>query len=163
MLRSLLAALLVTAVPAFAESIDCRVIGIADADTFSCLTANGDQVRVRLAEIDAPELKQPYGDHARRALSGFIFGKDVTLIVQHRDRHGRRVARVKAADVDVNAEMVRTGAAWAYRANLRDRTLLDLEAVAREFKRGLWSLPKAEQQAPWEWSKRLNQRSSHQP
>lgn len=153
MLRYLLIAFLITALPASAESIDCRVIGIADGDTFSCLVANRDQVRVRLAEIDAPESGQPYGSHARQALSGFIFGKDVTLIVQDRDRYGRTVARVMVANVDVNSEMVRSGAAWAYREYLKDRTLLNLEAVAKEFKRGLWSLPKAEQKAPWEWRK----------
>ena len=51
--------------------------------------------------------------------------------------------------------MVRTGTAWAYRAQLKDRTLLDLEAVAREFKRGLWALHKTEQQPPWEWRKEM--------
>lgn len=153
MLRFLLATLLIIALPASAESIDCRVIGIANGDTFSCVTANRDRVRVRLAGIDAPELQQPYGDHARQTLSGFIFGKDVTLIVQERGRSGRTVAKVSVADIDVNAEMVRTGSAWAYRDYVKDRTLLNLESVAREFKRGLWALPKAQQQAPWEWRK----------
>jgi micrococcal nuclease len=153
MLRYLLTTLLIAASPTYAESIDCRVIGIADGDTFSCLADNREQVRVRLAEIDAPESGQPYGNRARQALSGFIFGKNVTLIVQDRDRYGRTVARVKVANVDVNSEMVRSGAAWAYREYLKDRTLLNLEAVAKEFKRGLWSLPKAEQKAPWEWRK----------
>ena len=153
MLRYLLAAILVISLPASAEFIDCRVIGIADGDTFTCLTGNKDQVRVRLAEIDAPEAKQPYGNRARQALSELIFGKNVTLIVQDRDRYGRTVARVKIAAVDVNAEMVRTGAAWAYRDYLKDGSLLNLEAVAKEFKRGIWSLSKTEQQAPWEWRK----------
>ena len=119
MLRYLLAALLLVAIPASAESIDCRVIGIADGDTFSCFTANKNQVRVRLAEIDAPEAKQPYGNRARQALSDLIFAKDVTLFVQDRDRYGRTVARVKIAGIDVNSEMVRTGAAWAYRDYLK--------------------------------------------
>lgn len=153
MLRYLLAALLLAALPASAESIDCRVIGIADGDTFSCLTGKRDQVRVRLAGIDAPELGQPYGRRARQILSDLVFGKDVTLIVQDRDRYGRTVALVKVADVDVNAALVRTGAAWAYRAYLKDRTLLNLEAFAKEFERGLWSLPKSERQPPWEWRK----------
>lgn len=153
MLRYLLAALLAIALPASADSIDCRVIGIADGDTFSCLTATKDNIRVRLAGIDAPEAKQPYGNRARQALSGLIFGKEVTLIVQNQDRYGRTVAHVMVDHIDVNAEMVRTGAAWAYREYLKDRTLLNLEAVAKEFNRGLWSLAKSEQQPPWEWRK----------
>ncbi|MCQ4294485.1 thermonuclease family protein [Pseudomonas stutzeri] len=158
MLRYLLAVLLVTALPASAESFECRVIGIADGNSFSCRTVEGDRIRIRLAEIDTPELRQPYGSQARQTLSSYVFGKNVELTVQGRDELGRTLARVKVANVDVNSEMVRTGAAWAYRGHLKDRTLLDLEAVAREFKRGLWSLHKSEQQPPWEWRK--NMRSS---
>ena len=96
------------------------MIGIADEDTFSCLTAYGDQVRVRLAGIDAPELGQPNSRRARSPV-GFVFGKDVTLIVRDRDRYGRTVVQVKVADLEVNAELVRIGAAWAYRAYLTNR------------------------------------------
>lgn len=158
MLRYLLAVLLVTAFPVCAESINCRVIGIADGNTFSCRTAEGKRLRVRLAEIDTPELKQPYGSQARQALSSYIFGKDVALAIMGRDDLGRTLARVKVGNVDVNSEMVRTGTAWAYRDHLKDRKLLDLEAVAREFKRGIWSLQKSEQQPPWEWRKEMRGR-----
>lgn len=82
MLRYLLAALLLIALPASAESIARRIIGIANGDTCSCLTAKRDQVRVRLAGIDAPELNKPYSSHARQALSDLVFGKDITLIAQ---------------------------------------------------------------------------------
>lgn len=153
-MRYLFAALLLAVtIPAAAETIDCRVVGISDGDTFTCLTASKDQVKVRMGEIDTPESKQPYGTRARQALSDLIFGKDVTLTVQDRDRYGRTVARVHVGSLDVNAEMVRTGAAWAYRDYLKDKSLLNLEATAKHFKRGLWSLPLAEQQAPWEWRK----------
>jgi len=155
MLRYLLAALLITAMPASAESFDCRVIGIADGNTFSCRTNVGERFRVRLAEIDTPELKQPYGSQARQALSDHIFGKNVTLVVKGRDDLGRTLARVSVGNIDVNSEMVRSGTAWAYRSHLDDRSLLDLEAVAREFRRGLWSLHKTEQQPPWEWREQM--------
>lgn len=154
MLRYLLATLLVTALPASADSLDCRVIGIAGGDIFACLTADRERIRVRLAEVDAPEAGQAYGLEAQHALSGFIFGKDVSLAVKGRDRHGRTLARVHAGDTDVNAEMIRAGAAWAEPDYMTDRSLLALEAVAREFKRGLWALPKSDRQAPWEWRQR---------
>jgi len=151
MLRALATFALVIALPASAASFDCRVTGIADGDTFSCVNNNGERIRVRMAEIDAPALKQPYGSQARQALAGHIFGKTVTLSVKGRDNLGRTLARIRVGDSDINSELVRTGHAWANRARLDDRTLLDLEAVAHELGRGLWALPKADQQPPWEW------------
>lgn len=163
-MRSLLVAalLLAFALPSAAETINCRVVGVSDGDTFTCLTALKTQVKVRMGEIDTPESKQPYGTRAKQALSDLIFGKDVTLNVQDRDRYGRTVARVNVGSTDVNAEMVRIGAAWAYRDYLKDRTLIDLEATAKHFKRGLWSLPQAEQQAPWDWRKAKRTGSNQQ-
>ncbi len=53
--------------------------------------------------------------------------------------------------VDVNAEMVKQGAAWAYRQYLKDQSLLALEQQAKTAKRGLWGLPEAERCPPWDW------------
>jgi hypothetical protein len=50
-----------------------------------------------------------------------------------------------------NREMVREGHAWVYRKYLRDRSLLDDEAAAREAEARLWSLPEAQRTPPWEW------------
>ena len=55
--------------------------------------------------------------------------------------------------MDVNAEMIRQGAAWAYRQYLKDQSLLKLEADAKTAKRGLWALPEAANCPPWDWRK----------
>lgn len=146
-------AILLLTFPSFASQLDCRVVSISDGDTLTCLTAEKRQVKVRLAEIDTPESRQPYGTRARQALSEMAFQLDVRLDVHETDRYGRTVARVHAGQVDVNAEMVRQGAAWVYRQYNRDKSLLKLEAGARQAKRGLWALPEAERVAPWEWRK----------
>lgn len=143
---------------AFAADISCRVVGISDGDTFKCLTASKEQVKVRLAEIDTPESKQPYGTRSKQALSELVFGKDVTLQVRDTDRYGRTVARVYQDQVDVNAELVAQGAAWVYRQYSRDRNLLILESEAREAARGLWSLPEAERMPPWEWRRMVKKK-----
>lgn len=124
------------------------MVGISDGDTLTCLTA---EKRHRLAEIDTPESRQPYGNRARQALSDMAFQRDVRLNVYETDRYGRTVARVYAGQVDVNAQMVSQGAAWVYRQYNRDKSLLKLEAGARQAKRGLWALPEAQRVAPWEW------------
>lgn len=150
---ALLAAFLVYPLPGFAETLGCRVVGISDGDTLTCLTAQKQQVKVRLAEIDTPERAQPYGSRSRQALSDLAFGKDVILDVQERDRYGRTVARVQAGGTDVNRELVSQGAAWVYRAYNRDKSLLAVEAEAKAARRGLWSLAETDRMPPWEWRK----------
>jgi micrococcal nuclease len=59
--------------------------------------------------------KQPYGPRAKQALASLVFGKDAEVTVTDRDRYGRAIGRGQVGRVDVNAEMVRLGAAWVYR------------------------------------------------
>jgi endonuclease YncB( thermonuclease family) len=136
---------------AMAAEITGRVVGIADGDTLTVLDAARRQIRVRLAEIDAPESHQPYGSRAKQGLSDLAFGKSVRVVVQDTDRYGRTVGRVYAESIDVNAEMVRQGAAWVYRKYSHDPSLLLLEQEARSARRGLWALPETERPPPWEW------------
>ena len=70
------------------------------------------------------------------------------------DRYGRTVGEVYADDVCVGCELVRDGHAWVYRQFSDDPVLLELEAEAREARRGLWSLPESERMPPWEWRRR---------
>jgi endonuclease YncB( thermonuclease family) len=136
---------------ASAAELAGRVVGITDGDTLTLLFEGHQQVRIRLAEIDAPESRQPYGNRARQELSDLAFGKDVTVTVRDIDRYGRTVGRVYAGSVDVSAEMVRQGAAWVYRQYSHDPMLLRDEQEARDARRGLWALPEAERVPPWEW------------
>ena len=133
-----------------------KVVGVSDGDTLTLLVPDGasfKQVKVRLGEIDTPESRQPYGERAKQALSDLAFGKQARVVVQDTDRYGRTVGRVYVGGVDVNAEMIRQGAAWAYRQYLKDQSLLALEQQAKSAKRGLWGLPEAERCAPWDWRK----------
>jgi endonuclease YncB( thermonuclease family) len=142
---------LVVAQASVATVVEGRVVGVSDGDTFTLLTAAKQQVKIRLAEIDAPESGQPYGDKSKQALSGLIYGEDVLVSVQTTDRYGRIVGRPYVGDLDICEEMLRIGAAWAYREYLKDEILLVLEAEARAQKRGLWSLSEAQNTPPWEW------------
>lgn len=135
------------------ETVNCRVVGISDGDTLTCLTSAEEQIKVRLAEIDTPEKAQPFGTRSRQALSDLVFGKHAQLQVQGHDRYGRTVARVSVNGRDVNEAMVAQGAAWVYRAYNKDKSLLQVEAQARAAERGLWRLPKADRPPPWEWRK----------
>lgn len=150
----ILFALLLLTTPLLATELTGKVVGVHDGDTLSLLISDGAsfrQVKVRLAEIDTPESKQPYGQHAKQALSDLTFGKQVRVVVQDTDKYGRTVGRVYVGGLDVNAELVKRGAAWVYRQYSRDPSLLVLEQQARAAKRGLWGLPEAQRCAPWDW------------
>lgn len=133
--------------------ISGHVISIADGDTLTLLTADKEHVKVRLAEIDTPEKKQPYGQRAKQELASLTFNQTARVRVIDTDRYGRVVGRVVVDDLDVNAELVRRGAAWVYRDYLQRTDLLPLEAEARHLRKGLWALPESERMPPWQWRK----------
>ncbi|AHM59212.1 micrococcal nuclease [Flammeovirgaceae bacterium 311] len=145
---------------ASAQKFSGRVVGVSDGDTFTLLTNPKKQIKVRLAEIDTPESKQPYGTRAKQALSDLIFNKDVTVEQDDIDRYGRLVGHVYVGDVHVNPKLVQQGMAWVYRQYIKDQSLLMDEQVAREAKCGIWSLPSTDQVPPWEW-RRGNRKASY--
>ncbi|OYW11352.1 MAG: hypothetical protein B7Z55_19425, partial [Planctomycetales bacterium 12-60-4] len=52
-----------------AQEITGKVVGVHDGDTITLLTAEKEQVKVRLEGIDAPELKQAFGNASKQSLS----------------------------------------------------------------------------------------------
>jgi endonuclease YncB( thermonuclease family) len=108
-------------------------------------------IKIRLAEIDTPERGQPWAARAKQALSDTVFRKQVDVRVVDTDRYGRTVGLVWIGDRPINREMVRKGHAWVYRKYLRDETLLNDEAHAREADVWLWSLPEAQRVPSWQW------------
>ena len=142
-----------------------KVVSIADGDTFTLLTAEKKQIKVRLSEIDTPERAQPFGTRARQALSDLVFNKEVVVVEDDTDRYGRLVGQVYVEGLHVNRKMVQDGMAWVYRQYLKDESLLEDQEAARLSKRGLWSLPSTEQVPPWEWRRgnRSSQSASAKP
>lgn len=147
----IVAALVLLAAAAFAAPITARVVGVHDGDTITVLTWDKRQIKIRFAEIDAPELSQPYGKKAKQLLSRMVFGKDVSITPMTIDKYRRIVARVSQGNSDINLAMVRTGAAWAYRKYLTDPLFLEAETEARNARTGLWALQPDQIMPPWEW------------
>lgn len=131
-----------------------EVVGVADGDTITVLRDN-EQVKVRLAEIDAPEKAQPFGNKSKQALSALVHGKAVLVVEQGNDRYKRTIGRVYQGDVDVNAEQIKRGMAWVYRKYSKDVSLLPLEDEAKAQRLGLWG--DGEPVPPWEWRKSKRQ------
>ena len=145
-----------TASPALLEG---RVVGIHDGDTLTLLVDER-PVKIRLAQIDAPEMRQPYGRRAKAALSDYASGKPARVEVVDVDDYGRSVGEVYVDGVHVNFEMVRQGHAWAYTRYARGVEIVDLENEARAARRGLWRLPEEQRDPPWVWRHRGRQSRS---
>ena len=129
----------------------CLVVGIGDGDTIKVRCADQPQMVIRLAEIDAPEKAQPFGQRSKELLSTLCFKKQAEVRPSTRDRYGRTVARVICAGTDANAAMVRSGMAWAYTRNLTDPQIQAMEIVVRRERMGLCS--DEHPMPPWEWRK----------
>jgi endonuclease YncB( thermonuclease family) len=129
----------------------CLVVGITDGDTIKVRCSEHAQIAVRLAEIDAPEKAQPFGQRSKALLSTLCFGKHAEIRPSSRDRYGRTIARVICAGTDANAAMVRAGLAWAYTRYLTDPQIRAMEVVARREGLGLWG--DARPVPPWDWRK----------
>lgn len=150
-MRNLLAILaLAFSFPAWADFTG-KVVGVADGDTITVLRYQ-EPVKVRLAEIDAPEKAQAFGNRSKQALSTLVYGKTVLVVEQGQDRYKRTIGRVYQSALDVNAEQIKQGMAWVYQKYAKDATLFQLESDAKAQKHGLWA--DADPIPPWEWRRR---------
>jgi len=134
--------------------IFCLVIAIADGDTLTARCGDRgthEQVKVRLAEIDAPEKAQPFANRSRQSLASLCFQEIATIRPVSKDKYGRTVARVECQGTDTNLHQAATGMAWAYTKYLSDPAIKQAEDAARKERAGLWK--DAEPMAPWEWRK----------
>ena len=125
------------------------VVSVADGDTLTVLV-DRQQVKVRLAEIDAPESHQAFGRVSRQSLADICHLRDAIVTERDRDRYGRIVAYVTCAGVDANAEQVKRGLAWVFtRYAPKNTPLYALEQAARASRIGLWADPSPV--PPWDF------------
>jgi endonuclease YncB( thermonuclease family) len=147
-------------VPAFVTPVQAvtllgKVVTVTDGDTVKVLDASKTQLTVRLAGIDAPEKKMPFGQKAKEALSDLVFNKTVEVETEKVDRYGRSVGKILVNGRDANLAMVNAGMAWHYKKYEKEQSLSDrllyanAEQEARTRKVGLWHDPTPV--PPWEW------------
>ena len=121
------------------------VASVTDGDTLRL----ADNRRIRLAQIDAPELPadECYSEQALNALTKLVpIGADVNLRLERvlgtKDEHGRFLAYVRYGKKNVNLELVEMGAAAPYffqgrRGQYAD-ALMSAARRAQTARRGLW-------------------------
>ena len=126
--------------PASAEVRSGWVSWVMDGDTLLVvLDGESEPVKVRIKDIDAPESCQPGGEAAREAMIALAMRQRVEVDRVAEDVYGRQVARVMRGELDLGAEMVRSGMAWAYRFKTGKGPYARWQRQAQQERRGLFA------------------------
>ncbi|MBA7714070.1 hypothetical protein ES703_123084 [subsurface metagenome] len=127
------------------------VTRVIDGDTIE-VDIDGTSYKVRYIGIDTPELDDKRAEYcalaqeATRYNRQLVEGETIRLEkdVSEVDKYGRLLRYVYVDDILVNAELVRQGLAWAkaYEPDTKYQDyLVELEAEARQARRGIWATP----------------------
>jgi endonuclease YncB( thermonuclease family) len=140
-----LLACLALAFPVAADTINGKVVAVADGDTITVLDASKVEHKIRLAGIDAPEKAQAFGNRSKEHLSDLVFGKTVTVDWNKKDVYGRTVGKILVAGSDINLVQLQAGMAWHYKKYQNEQSSADrtsyaqAENNARARRVGLWT------------------------
>ena len=135
----------------------CTILRVIDGDTVDVDIDLGFGVhtkkRIRLAEIDAPEIDQPHGKKTTNILFKMIDNKIVKLKKITTDRYSRVVGLVYYQNIEINHYLVRNGLAWCYDKYNNREKIKNAENLARKEKIGIWSNDAVAPIEPWKWRK----------
>lgn len=127
---------------------------VYDGDTLHVIDGDGAKHKIRMAYIDAPEMKQAYGTRSRDNLRAAAEGRKVSVRVFDTDRYQREVAQVSVGKTDLNLMQVQDGAAWHYKSYAKEQQdkadfadYADAQMQAKKDRKGLWKAKNP--QAPW--------------
>ena len=142
---------------ASAAVIEGRVIEVPDGGSLTVLSRRGASIhRIRLAGIDAPDIKSVVGSKSRASLHKLVHGNSVQVQTNAIDAWGKLVGKVliqAAADckaprcpdeVDPALEQLKKGQVWVEVTSLLHQTpevqelYTEAEALAKSKKMGFW-------------------------
>ena len=121
------------------KTINGKVVSIKDGDTITIKDQRDKLYKIRLSDIDAPEIGQPFGRPAKRLLEDLVLNKVVRINYTQIDKYGRLIAEVFLPDGKMlNEESLKAGLAWHYRVKYPHSTFLEkLEYKAWKKKIGI--------------------------
>ncbi len=130
--------------------IEGEVVEIIDGKRFKLLTKDATPYTIIVANIDCPNLDQPFGTKAKQFTSNAILNKSVKVEVINIDKKGRPLGIVLYnGSSNLNEELLRNGLAWHFVRYSNDSTLQALEDEAKTNKIGLWQ--DIDPVKPWDW------------
>jgi endonuclease YncB( thermonuclease family) len=157
---ALIVSLLVTSLALNAQTLQGKVVRVADGDTITILDATNTQNKVRLNKIDAPEKSQAFGEVSRKHLASMVAGNVVKVEWTKKDKYGRILGDITIGTTNVNLRMVQDGLAWHFKAFDNTKEFAQAEIEAREKKIGLWK--DANPIPPWEFRKAKKEKGDSQ-
>ena len=122
------------------ETIKGVVVNISDGDTVT-VWENEKLYKIALYGIDVPEIKQNFGQKAKKFTSDWVFNKDLIVIPKYDDKHNRIVGIIYIGNKCLNQELVKNGFAWVSQRSCTDQLCkkwLEFETFAKKNKIGLW-------------------------
>ena len=133
------------------NEISLTVYRIIDGDSFEG-RANGQNYRIRLFGIDAPEKGQDFYQKSKDRLGQLCKEGPILIKIRNKDYFGRWVADAYSSKGEfINQAMVKDGLAWHFTKYSKDDTLKKLEKEARDAQIGIWSI--RDPIAPWVYRK----------
>lgn len=137
-MRKILFSIFIFSLSMLAMAVSGKVVRVADGDTI-LIQSGSQRIKVRMYGIDAPELKQNYGEDSKDYLEKRILNKNVDVKVINEDKYGRKVGKVFYKNKDINLEMIKTGNAWFYEYHAKkEKEYRKASKSAQEQKLGLW-------------------------
>ncbi|WP_341532147.1 thermonuclease family protein (plasmid) [Nostoc sp. UHCC 0302] len=153
-----------TMLPVVANNLNATIVSVGDGDTIRVRTGNK-TVTVRLACIDAPEMKQsPWGQQSSARLKQLLpVGQAITLRPVETDKYKRLVAEIYVGNRSINVNMVQEGEAVVYRQYLKGcpqskDSLLQGENYAKQQRLAFWS--QSNPVMPWDFRHKTTQRTT---
>jgi endonuclease YncB( thermonuclease family) len=103
--------------------MSAKVIGVKDGETVEVPDDHNKTTILRLAEVDCPEKKQPYGNAAKQFTSNAVYRKTISYIITNKDQYGRSVAKVYYRSKYLSSELIKNGLGWQYKKYSNSREL----------------------------------------
>lgn len=136
-----------------------KVMYVGDGDGFAMVPGFGDRHRdfCRLLNVDTPEKGFPGFDESKKFLSDLVYGKDVQIEYQRRDKptrdkYGRLLVYAFIEGKLVNAEIIREGLSmWVTRwGRGQFRCIIQhAETQACDERKGIWKYYDSKQRTYW--------------
>ena len=123
---------------AMSAGLQGKVVSVIDGNTLKVAGTDGQTYHLLLAGIDCPELKQSFGQEAKKCLEKLTLGKKVDFEVTGKDRMGNMTAIILVnGKSDPRIQLLKEGLAWTDES--RPEADLELHRTSSQLKKkGLW-------------------------